>query len=56
MLFKPVVPQIALIAHFVSLVGDRLNIDPISIYEVERMFVMPQSSNSLARLMTTLLR
>ena len=55
-LFKPVVPQIPIISHFVSLSAEALNIDPISVYEVERMFVMPQSSKSLARLMTTLLR
>jgi hypothetical protein len=48
--------QLPVIGHFVALSLEQLNIKSISMYELERIVLMPQASKSLAALMTTLLR
>nr|CAD7606573.1 unnamed protein product [Timema genevievae] len=50
-----VVFQIPQIGHFVYLALDALNINEISIFELERVFLIPQASHALATLMTSLL-
>ncbi|KAK3913182.1 hypothetical protein KUF71_022636 [Frankliniella fusca] len=47
--------EIPLIGHLIQLTVQVLCIDQIPQYEVERMFLMPQASKSLAILMTSLL-
>ncbi|KAJ9579338.1 hypothetical protein L9F63_024558, partial [Diploptera punctata] len=47
--------EIPVIGHFISLSVYQLNIEIMPMYEIERMFLMPQASKGLARLMTTLL-
>ncbi|XP_063229611.1 uncharacterized protein LOC134534880 [Bacillus rossius redtenbacheri] len=47
--------ELPLIGQFVYLALDALNVDEISMYEVERMLLMPQASHALARLVTSLL-
>jgi hypothetical protein len=49
-------PQLPVIGHFVALSLEQLNISSISMFELERIVLMPQASKSLAALMTTLLR
>jgi hypothetical protein len=48
--------QLPVIGHFVALSLEQLNIKSISMYELERIILMPQESKSLAVLMTSLLR
>lgn len=48
--------QLPVIGHFVALLLEQLNISNISMFELERIILMPQASKSLAALMTTLLR
>jgi hypothetical protein len=48
--------QLPVIGHFVALSLEQLNINSISMFELERIILMPQASKSLAVLMTTLLR
>lgn len=48
--------QLPLIGHLLQLTLQVLCIDEVPQYEVERMFLMPQASKTLAALMTSLLR
>ncbi|KDR14894.1 hypothetical protein L798_11113 [Zootermopsis nevadensis] len=47
--------ELPVIGHFVALLLEQLNISNISMFELERIILMPQASKSLAALMTTLL-
>uniref|UniRef100_A0A1B6DQB7 Bromo domain-containing protein n=1 Tax=Clastoptera arizonana TaxID=38151 RepID=A0A1B6DQB7_9HEMI len=48
-------PEFLEIGHFLHLIANELKIDPISPTEMERMLVVPETSNTLANLMTSLL-
>lgn len=54
MLFK--LFQIPQIFHFLHLTKESLNIPQLSLYEMERMLLIPRASKQLANIMTCLLR
>ncbi|XP_069694333.1 uncharacterized bromodomain-containing protein 10-like [Periplaneta americana] len=47
--------ELPVIGHFIALSLEHLNINKISMFELERMFVIPQASKNLSILMTSLL-
>lgn len=48
--------QIPQIFHFLHLAKEALNIPHLSMYEMERMLLIPRASRQLANIMTSLLR
>ena len=48
--------QIPAIGLFLSVPKFKQNMEQVSMFELERMFLMPQASKGLATFMTTLLR
>lgn len=49
-------PQLPQVAQFIHLSLRALNILEVPLYELERILLVPQSSDTLAMLMTSLLR